>query len=72
MTQEEPSQWISVEDRLPTKEDADENGKILVWREVESTQALMSKSIYDYTMAKYLDKSSFWQPLPNPPINKQP
>ena len=61
------SEWISVEDRLPTKEDADENGKVLVWREVESTQTLMSKSIYDYMMCKHLDKTSFWMPLPQRP-----
>lgn len=32
--------WISVKDRLPEREDADENGKVLVWREMNEGQSL--------------------------------
>ncbi len=59
--------WISVEDRLPTEKDADENGKVLVWREMNEGQAGLTKSILDWNMVKYCDKGSFWQPLPTPP-----
>ncbi len=59
--------WISVKDRLPEREDADENGKVLVWREMNEGQSGLSKSIYDYDMVRLMDKNSFWQPLPPPP-----
>ena len=66
-TAETQTNWISVEDRLPTEKDADENGKVLVWREMNEGQAGLTKSILDWNMVKYCDKGSFWQPLPTPP-----
>lgn len=59
--------WVSVGDRLPTKEDADENGNVLIWRETNYGQKSLSKSIYDYSMVKHLDKTAYWTTLPNPP-----
>lgn len=59
--------WISVKDRLPTIDDADENGKVLVYRFNNSSQSSMNKSIYDWKMCKHLDESSFWIRLPKPP-----
>ncbi len=60
-------EWISVEDRLPTENDADENGKVLIWREMNEGQKPLSKSIFDWFMVKNCDKSSYWKPLPKPP-----
>jgi len=59
--------WVSVEDRLPTEKDADENGKVLVWRNTNEGQKGLSKSIFDYFMVKNCDTDTFWQPLPPPP-----
>ena len=61
------NEWISVEERLPTVDDADENGKVLVYRTVNESQKSIAKSIYDWNFAKYLDKGSYWMPLPSPP-----
>jgi len=64
------SEWVSVEDRLPTETDADENGKVLIWREMNDGQKSLSKSIFDYWMVKNCDSSTFWMPLPTPPTTK--
>lgn len=63
-------EWISVKDRLPTIDDADENGKVLVYRTVNDSQKSISKSIYDWNFTKHLDKDAYWMPLPNPPSNE--
>jgi hypothetical protein len=64
----EADKWIRVEDELPTKEDADENGKLLVWREMNPDQKAIEKSIMDWSMLRYCDKeTTHWQPLPSPP-----
>jgi hypothetical protein len=63
--------WISVEEKLPIEEDADENGKVLIWREMNPDQKAMEKSIMDWSMLKYCDKkTTHWQPLPLPPKTK--
>ena len=59
--------WISVEDRLPTEKDADENGKVLVYRNTNEGQKGLSKSIFDYFMVKNCDSDTVWQPLPPKP-----
>ena len=61
------TEWISVNDRLPEKSDADENGKVLIYREANPDQKGLSKSVYDFYMVKYCDKSTFWMPLPKSP-----
>lgn len=55
--------WISVKKKLPTIDDGDENGKVLVYRVTNQGQSGLSKSIYDWSMVKYLDDESFWCPL---------
>lgn len=64
------SEWVKVEDGLPTEKDADENGKVLVWREMNDSQKSLSKSVFDYWMVKNCDSSTFWMPLPTPPTTK--
>lgn len=64
------NQWVSVKDRLPTIDDADENGKVLVYRIVNDSQKSLSKSIYVWHLTKYLDDDSYWMPLPKPPNQK--
>jgi hypothetical protein len=65
--QGESEGWVRVGERLPTKEDADENGKVLLYRNMNDSQKSLSKSIHDYFMVKNCDKDSFWRPLPSPP-----
>jgi hypothetical protein len=60
-------EWISVNDRLPTLFDADENGKVLIYRSVNEEQKALSKSIHDWSMVKYCDSNTYWMPLPSPP-----
>lgn len=64
---ERDNKWISVEERLPTEEDADENGKVLLYRDMNTEQKAQAKSIHDWFMVKHCDKSSKWQPLPAAP-----
>lgn len=59
--------WVSVEDGLPTEKDADENGKVLIYRNMNEGQKSMSKTIFDWWMVKNCDKTTMWQPLPAPP-----
>jgi hypothetical protein len=65
--QGESDGWVRVGERLPTEEDADENGKVLLYRDMNDSQKSLSKSIHDYFMVKNCDKDSFWRPLPSPP-----
>ena len=59
--------WVSVEDGLPTEKDADENGKVLICRNMNEGQKSMSKTIFDWSMVKNCDKTTMWQPLPAAP-----
>lgn len=60
-------QWISVGERLPIQEDADEAGNVLIYRECNDSQKLMAKSIHKWNMVKHCDKNTLWQKLPEPP-----
>ncbi len=56
--------WIPVSDRLPTKEDADEFGDVLILRENAR------KSITKFDMVRFCDKeTTMWQTLPKLPEN---
>lgn len=60
--------WIPVSERLPTAEDADEFGKVLVLRDVIQSQINNCKSITDWNLVKHCDKeTTMWQPLPKLP-----
>lgn len=55
--------WVSVKDRLPTEDDADENGLLLAWSsELEEWQV----EVWSY-VAKATDDYTHWKPLPQPP-----
>jgi hypothetical protein len=58
------SDWISVEDRLPTREEYGE--KVLIYREMNDSQKLLAYSVHDTSMIKYCDKDTFWKPLTPP------
>jgi len=58
-----PDRWISVEDRLPTKEDADKEGNVLAWDELQDKAV---EVIYA-SVSKMKIRFKFWQPLPTKP-----
>ena len=59
-------EWISVEDRLPTKEDADENGEILA---VAHKDGYVRSWSYDW-LKNYPTLFTHWMPLPEAPKMK--
>lgn len=62
------SEWISCSERLPTENDADEFGKVLILRDVNLHERLTSKSIHDYSLVKHCDKATTkWTILPSLP-----
>ncbi len=69
--QSEQDNWISVEERLPTEKDADENGKVLVCHKSMSGEK-WNKFFADWDMISYLTKVEiYWKPLPHPPKVKE-
>jgi len=63
--------WVSMLDQMPTEQDGDENGKVLLYRNMNDNQKPLEKSIHDWCMVKNCDPTeTFWQPLPPKP--KQP
>jgi len=64
-------EWIKLSDRLPTEEDGDEYGNVLVFRETNENQKNMSKSIINWKMLQYSEKeTTYWKHLPDNPENK--
>jgi hypothetical protein len=61
----EMPKWISVGEMLPNKETDGE--KVLLYREMNESQKLMSISVMDTFLVKHCEPSSFWMPLPKPP-----
>ncbi len=59
----EQDNWISVEERLPTEKDADENGNVLMYA---NNSGYVVKCITAWMVVGFTPKS-FWQPLPHPP-----
>jgi hypothetical protein len=56
--------WIPVSDRLPTAEDADEFGNVLILR--ENTRKLINR----FDMVRFCHKeTTMWQSLPKLPEN---
>ena len=68
---EDQEQWVDVNERLPEQEDSDENGNVLIYRETNSGQKALSKSIYPWHMVRYCDNKTFWRPLPQPPTERK-
>ena len=63
--------WVSLLDRIPTDQDGDENGKVLIYRKMNDSQMPLEKSVHDWYLVKNCDPTeTFWQPLPPKP--KQP
>lgn len=59
------SEWIKVEDILPTIE---EHGKkVLIFRQMNVGQKSQSISIYDTIMVKHCEDGTLWTILPSPP-----
>ena len=56
------SKWISVKDRLPTMDDADEAGVVLVY--TENNEQLIIDTGYVW---RFRDFITHWMPLPEPP-----
>lgn len=60
--------WIKCSERLPELSDADENGKILLFRVTNNDQKSISKTVHDWNMVKHCDReNTFWMPLPQMP-----
>jgi len=60
--------WIPVSKRLPTTEDADEFGNVLILRETTEHQIETCKSIIKWDMLRHCNKeTTMWQPLPKLP-----
>lgn len=60
--------WIPVGERLPTADDADEFGHVLILREVNESQKNTCKSIIAYNMVRHCEKeTTMWQPMPKLP-----
>ena len=64
----ELNQWVPTSERMPERSDADEKGKVLVFRKLNESQAFQEKSILPYEFLKHCEKdSTYWQPLPPAP-----
>ena len=61
----EADKWISVEDGLPTENDADSLGFVIAWH--EKTQLSV---VVHWAVARVQPKYTHWQPLPSPPKTK--
>jgi len=60
--------WIKCADALPTENDADEMGKVLLFRTTNDTQLSISKTIHDWNMVRHCDPDeTYWMPLPKNP-----
>jgi len=56
--------WISVADRLPTQEDGDEGGDVLV---LLTPNKIPKKTIFAWQSLQNASKETHWQPLPKLP-----
>lgn len=55
--------WISVKDRLPTREDANETESILA---ISKDEKYVGRWIWDI-VARWPDEFTYWMPIPQPP-----
>lgn len=56
--------WIPVSERLPTADDADENGEVLV---LLTPELMPQKFIFGWRSLSRVGKTTMWQPLPKLP-----
>lgn len=56
-------EWISVKDRLPTREDANETESILA---INKDEKYVGKWVWDI-VARWPTEFTYWMPLPQPP-----
>lgn len=56
-------EWISVKDRLPTREDANETESILA---INKDENYVGRWIWDI-VARWPSEFTYWMPLPEPP-----
>ena len=56
-------EWISVKDRLPTREDANETESILA---INKDEKYVGRWIWDI-VARWPNEFTYWMPLPQPP-----
>ncbi len=55
--------WISVKDRLPTREDANETESVLA---INKDEGYVSRWVWDIVV-RYPTEFTNWMPLPQPP-----
>ena len=60
------NEWISVDERLPTKEDANEHGDVLG---ITRSDGIARSWTWDWIM-RYPKLYTHWMPLPEPPVMK--
>ena len=56
-------EWISVKDRLPTREDANETESILA---INKDEKYVGRWVWDI-VARWHTEFTYWMPLPQPP-----
>ena len=56
-------EWISVNDRLPTREDANETESILA---INKDEKYVGRWVWDI-VARWPTEFTYWMPLPQPP-----
>ena len=56
-------EWISVKDRLPTREDANETESILA---INKDEKYVGRWVWDI-VARWPAEFTYWMPLPEPP-----
>lgn len=55
--------WISIEERLPSAQDANPNGSVLAILKEEG----FAKSWWHEIVARYPKEFTYWMPMPKPP-----
>ena len=58
-----PVAWIDKSVRMPTKEDADETGCVMVWHRYNKAMPMRPESV-----ASHGSLVSHWFPMPAPPV----
>jgi hypothetical protein len=63
------TRWVPVSEKFPTAADADESGKVMIYRITTKHQRAMAKGLLDWYMVKSCHPDeTWWMPLPKDPI----